>query len=130
METGPVSASDARRSVSGGRIFRLHLSTIVVLLVGVGLTVGLSLSARAVHNNNEDRLLHERVQEAGVLISTALPSLETPLASAAEVAEATNADPASFKQVMGPLVGPKGQYASGVDLAGRRAAAEAGRGAR
>jgi serine phosphatase RsbU (regulator of sigma subunit) len=112
METGPVSASDARRSVSGGRGSRLHLSTIVVLLVGVGLTIGLSLSARAVHNNNEDRLLHERVQEAGVLISGALPSLETPLASAAEVAEATNADPASFKQVMGPLVGPKGQYAS------------------
>jgi serine phosphatase RsbU (regulator of sigma subunit) len=112
MHSGPVSASATRSSLSGGRGFRLHLSTIVVLLVGAALTVGLSLSARAVHNNNEDRLLRERVQEAGVLISGALPSLETPLASAAEVAQATNADPASFKQVMGPLVGPNGQYAS------------------
>ena len=103
-----TSMSRCRRP---GRV-RLHLSTFVVLLVGAGLTVGLALSARAVHNNNEDRLLRERVQEAGVLISSVLPSLETPLASAAEVAEATNADPASFKQVMGPLVGPKGQYAS------------------
>lgn len=97
-----------------GRAFRLHVSTIVVLLVGSALTVALSLSARAVHNNNEDRLLRERVQEAGVLISGVLPSLETPLASAAEVAEATNADRVSFQRLMGPLVGPKGQYASAV----------------
>ena len=94
------------------RAFRLHVSTIVVILVGVGLTVGLSLSARAVHNNNEDRLLRERVQEAGVLISGVLPSLETPLASAAAVAEATNGDRVAFTRVMSPLVGPKGQYAS------------------
>jgi serine phosphatase RsbU (regulator of sigma subunit) len=113
METaGPVSASDARRAVSKARGLGIHFSTIVVILVGIALTVGLSVSARAVHNNNENRLLNERVQEAGVLISGALPGLETPLASAAEVAEATNADPVSFKQVMGPLVGPKGRYAS------------------
>src|ERR1700755_1796392 len=99
-------------AMPAARASRLHFSAVVVLLVGVGLTIGLSLSARAVHNNNEDRLLHERVQEAGVLISGVLPSLETPLASAAEVAEATNADPASFRQLMRPLVGPKAQYAS------------------
>src|SRR5579862_5297574 len=95
-----------------GRRFRLHMSTVLVMLIGGALTVGLSLSARAVHNNNEDRLLRERVREAGLLISSALPSVETPLASAAEVAEATNANREAFTRVMAPLVGPNGEYAS------------------
>ena len=82
------------------------------MLVGIALTIGLSLSARAVHDNNENRLLRERVQEAGVLISSALPSVETPLAAGAAVAEATNADRVAFTRLMGPLVGPKGQYVS------------------
>ena len=98
------------------RTFRLHVSTIVVALVGIALTVGLSLSARAVHDNNENRLLRERVQEAGVLISSALPSVETPLAAAAAVAEATNADRVAFTRLMGPLVGPKGAVRVGRDL--------------
>ena len=38
--------------------------------------------------------------------------METPLAAAAAVAEATNADRRTFTRLMGPLVGPEAQYAS------------------
>jgi serine phosphatase RsbU (regulator of sigma subunit) len=94
------------------RAFRLHVSTVVILVVGVGLTVGLAISARAVHNNNEERLLRERVQEAGVLLTGVLPSRESPLASAAAVAEATDGDRDAFTRLMKPIVGPTGQYAT------------------
>jgi len=50
------------------------------------------------------------VQEAAVAFSAALPAVETPLASAAEVAEATNASQVSFQRVMGPLVGPASAF--------------------
>ncbi|HEY1738486.1 MAG TPA: hypothetical protein VGI86_07240, partial [Acidimicrobiia bacterium] len=95
------------------RASRLHFSTVLVLLVGFGLTAVLSLSARAVHNNNEDRLLHERVQEAGVLFTGVLPSRESPLAAAAAVAEATNGDRTALTRLLSPSVGTaSGQYAS------------------
>jgi serine phosphatase RsbU (regulator of sigma subunit) len=83
----------------------LHIQATVVLIAGLAMTVALAFSARAVHNTNENRLLRERIQEADAAITAAIPSIETPLASAAEVAEATNASGASFSQVMAPLVG-------------------------
>jgi serine phosphatase RsbU (regulator of sigma subunit) len=100
-------------AMSAARASRLHFSTVLVLLVGFGLTAVLSLSARAVHNNNEDRLLRERVQEAGVLFTGVLPSRVSPLAAAAAVAEATNGDRVALTRVLGPSVGTaSGQYAS------------------
>ncbi len=89
-----------------------HVSAIVVLLVGLALTGAASLSARAVHDTNEKRLLRERVQEAALLFNGVFPSVETPLASAAEVADATHAARVPFSRVMGPLVGPGRQFVS------------------
>jgi serine phosphatase RsbU (regulator of sigma subunit) len=86
------------------RVRPIHLGTLVVLLVGFVVTAALSLGAEAVHNTNEDRLLKQRVREAGAVASAAIPTLATPLASAATVADVTNGNVASFQQLMTPSV--------------------------
>jgi serine phosphatase RsbU (regulator of sigma subunit) len=111
-ENRPVTASVARGAVRTGSPWRVHVLPIFVLIAGVVMTLVLAWSARTVHNTNENRLLRERVQEAAAAITGVIPSIETPLASAAEVAEATNASGASFSQVMSPLVGPGRTFAS------------------
>jgi hypothetical protein len=84
-----------------------------VLLVVVGLAVGLSVSARAVHNGNDERLLRQRLREATLVITNAPPAIQAPLASAAEVAEVTNGDETRFARVMVPLVGQGRPFVSG-----------------
>ena len=56
------------------------------------------------HNTNEKRLLRQRVREAGAVATAAIPNLQTPLASAAVLADATNANPRFFTQLMTPAV--------------------------
>ncbi|MGO9872518.1 MAG: PP2C family protein-serine/threonine phosphatase [Acidimicrobiia bacterium] len=107
-----MSTSVARRSIRAEPAWRFHVLATAVLVAGFAMTVVLALSARAVNNSNENRLLRERIQEADAAITAAIPSIETPLASAAEVAEATNASGASFSQVIAPLVGPGRAFVS------------------
>ncbi len=45
--------------------------------------------ARVLYNHNETRLLKLRARELSLVLSTAVPTLQTPLASAAELANAT-----------------------------------------
>jgi serine phosphatase RsbU (regulator of sigma subunit) len=76
----------------------------VVLVVGLLITGGLSWGAHVVHRANEKRLLRQRVREVAAVVSAAIPNTQIPLASAADVVEATNANPVSFTQVMQPVI--------------------------
>jgi Stage II sporulation protein E (SpoIIE) len=78
----------------------------VVGLIATGVLVWVSAST---YTNNENRLLGLRVRDAGALITTALASVQTPLASAAALADATDGDVAKFKSFIAPSVGPQGQ---------------------
>ncbi len=89
----------------GGSRFRSHTATLVVLVVGLGVTAALILGARSVHDSNENRLLRQRTRETGDVLSATIQSLQTPLISAAEVAEATDADPRRVGRLLGPLPG-------------------------
>jgi len=76
-----------------------------VIAIGLLLTATLSLAARSVHEDNEVRLLRQRAREAAGLLTTAIPSIQTPLASAAVLAEASSgSDIASFQRLMEPFV--------------------------
>lgn len=66
--------------------------------------------AAATYNSNENRLLNLRVRDAGALIAELLPSVQTPLASAAALADATGGDVQKFRSFIGSYV-PR-QYAS------------------
>jgi serine phosphatase RsbU (regulator of sigma subunit) len=107
----PAASVDpgARRKV---RTRPVHLGTIVVVLVGLLITAGLSFGARAVHDTNEDRLLLQRVRETAAVVTASVPSIQTPLSSAAVLAEATNGAPDSFRGLLNPLVEKKQPFVS------------------
>jgi Stage II sporulation protein E (SpoIIE) len=86
--------------------------SVVVLLVGLVITGVLSWGAESIHTHNEARLLDVELHQAASVISVALPSIESPLTSAASLAAATNGDPAKFHQYMGPYVGGGSLFAA------------------
>jgi serine phosphatase RsbU (regulator of sigma subunit)/type II secretory pathway pseudopilin PulG len=84
-----------------------------VLVVGAVVTIALVLVTRAVHEDNEDRLLQQRAREAGSVLTAALPGIQTPLASAAEVVDVTDGtDQDAFRRLMSPLVDAGNPYVS------------------
>jgi serine phosphatase RsbU (regulator of sigma subunit) len=92
---------------------RAHAATAVVVVVGLAVTAALTLGARSVHDSNEKRLLNQRSRELGDVLGATIQSLQTPLVSAAEVAEATNASPPRVGKLLAPLAGPKSIFRSG-----------------
>jgi serine phosphatase RsbU (regulator of sigma subunit) len=52
------------------------------------------------------------VQEVGTLISASIGNVQTPLSSAAELAEATKGDAATFRQAVDPLLAPNRPFVS------------------
>jgi serine phosphatase RsbU (regulator of sigma subunit) len=72
-------------------------TALAVAVVGVLLTVATSRAAEGQYGSNERRLLGLRVKDAAALLAAAVPSIQTPLASAAELASATNGDPRRFE---------------------------------
>lgn len=107
-EPGPVLTP------AGAFLGRWRPSRVAVgaLLVGLVVTGALAWSSLAVYQRNEKRLLGLRVRELGLVLSGALPSVQTPLASAAALADATRGNPQKFRAFIAPYVGPGRQFAS------------------
>jgi serine phosphatase RsbU (regulator of sigma subunit) len=76
-----------------------------VLLVGLLVTGVLAWVSQSLYTSNEQRLLNLRVREAGSVLSAAVTGIQTPLASSAELADATNGDVQKFKRFITPYVG-------------------------
>lgn len=81
---------------------------VAVLVVGLVVTAVLTLVSSGLYTRNETRLLDLRARDVGTALTAALPTIQTPLASAAELAEATNGSAAKFRQFIAPSVGPGG----------------------
>ncbi|MCU1457658.1 MAG: Two component signal transduction histidine kinase [Actinomycetia bacterium] len=80
-------------------------TTLVVVIIGLVITGAMTFATWSVHDSNEKRLLNQRTREAAAVLTAALPSIQTPLGSAAVLAEATDGNDAqSFQQLMDPLV--------------------------
>jgi hypothetical protein len=75
------------------------------LVVGLIITIALALGDAAQYRSNENWLLRLRVGDAGSLLTSAVPQLQSSLASAAELAAATNGDVKRFRVFIAPLVG-------------------------
>jgi serine phosphatase RsbU (regulator of sigma subunit) len=99
---------------SPGSLWRWRPSrvTVAALLTGLIVTVALSLTSAAVYNRNERRLLNLRVRELSLVLAATAPSTQTPLASAAELANATGGNAQKFRAFMAPYVGPGHQFTS------------------
>ncbi len=77
----------------------------LTLLIGLAVTVTLTLTAHALFTDNEQRLLRLRQREAEQVVSASLPTVQTPLASAAALADATNGNRKKFRTFISPYVG-------------------------
>jgi serine phosphatase RsbU (regulator of sigma subunit) len=99
----------ARLTASRGSSYGLAAAT---LLLGLTLTVVLTFLSEAVYSRNERHLLSLRVRDASALVTAALPGIQTPLASAAELADATDGSPMKFRSFAKSYVGARGEFAS------------------
>jgi hypothetical protein len=86
--------------------------SLVVLAAGLVVTGSLTWATVAIHNHNEDRLLTLELHQAASVVSAALPSIQIPMTSAAELAAATDGDAQQFEAYMASYVGTAGPFAS------------------
>jgi serine phosphatase RsbU (regulator of sigma subunit) len=105
------AASRARPSDSLWR-WRPSLVAVAALLTGLIVTAALALTSVAVYNRNERRLLNLRVRELSLVLAATAPSIQTPLASAAELANATGGNAQKFRAFVAPYVGPGREFTS------------------
>jgi serine phosphatase RsbU (regulator of sigma subunit) len=84
------------------RRFWVPAATLILGLVVTGLFASVSHTQ---YLSTEKRLLKLRVRDAGSLVTAALPSIQTPLASAAELADATDGSVQKFRSFVAPYVG-------------------------
>jgi serine phosphatase RsbU (regulator of sigma subunit) len=110
-EAGGEAAEDEHPLV-GHLPWPLSPSGAVALVVGLLVTAGLALTALAVYNRNEQRLLNLRVRELGLVLQSAASTIQTPLTAAAALTSATAENPAKFRGFMMPLVGAGRQFSS------------------
>lgn len=80
-------------------------SAVAVVLVGLVVTGILTWVSYGLDNRNEKRLLGLRARDVGTVLTVALPSIQTTLASAAALADATGGNAVKFKQFVAPYVG-------------------------
>ncbi|MGH2905123.1 MAG: PP2C family protein-serine/threonine phosphatase [Solirubrobacteraceae bacterium] len=84
----------------------------IALLLGLIVTAALALTALVLYDHNETHLLRLRAREVGSVLTAVVPSIQTPLASAAELANATDGSPQKFDTFMTPYVGHGRQFSS------------------
>lgn len=84
----------------------------VAFLLGLAVTAAFAVTSLVLYDQNEDHLLRLRAREVGSVLTAVVPSIETPLASASELADATAGNAQKFRIFMAPYVGPGRQFAS------------------
>ncbi|HEX5224650.1 MAG TPA: PP2C family protein-serine/threonine phosphatase [Solirubrobacteraceae bacterium] len=101
-----MSEQDLEREIHAGDAERwpdwLPLATLVV---GLALTAALAIASAVQFRHNEQRLLNLRVRDVGSVFTAALPEIQTSLASAAELAAATNGNLRKFRGYAAPFAG-------------------------
>ncbi len=85
---------------------------VIALILGLVVTAALTLTALTLYDRNETRLLKLSALELSSLLSAAVPTVQTPLVSAAELADATGGNAQKFHAFMAPYVGAGRQFQS------------------
>jgi serine phosphatase RsbU (regulator of sigma subunit) len=112
-----TDSQDTEPARSSGRTpqarrWRPSGAALLGVVLGLIVTAALSLTALSVYNHNERRLLKLRVHEVDLVLAATAPTIQTPLASAAELADATGGNAAKFSSFMVPFVGPGREFTS------------------
>jgi len=111
MDARPSGAHASRRRARPQRLplSRFSFVLLVVLLIGTG---ALSWLTYSVNEHNENRLLSLQTKQAATVLQAIIPSLQTPLASAAEIAATSNGSAARFTSYINSYVGKPGGKSS------------------
>lgn len=89
-----------------GAVSRL---TVAVVALGLLVTVTLVVAARTAYDENEDRLLEQRTQEAAAVLQASIPTVQSPLAQIATLAGAVaDEDPDAVQALMDSTVAEGG----------------------
>ncbi len=112
--TAPLEdfAEVPQTSAEAIRRWRPSLAAGVALVTGLAVTAALVLTSSGLYDRNENRLLSLRAREVGLVLTAVVPSIQTPLASAAELADTTQGDPRKFRAFMSSYVGVGRQFIS------------------
>jgi serine phosphatase RsbU (regulator of sigma subunit) len=111
----PATAEDAVAGATpagSARRWSPSRAACLTLAIGLVVTAALTLTSLGLYNRNENRLLGLRARELGLVLTAAVPSIQTPLASAAELADATGGSQQKFHAFIDSYVGPGRQFAS------------------
>jgi Stage II sporulation protein E (SpoIIE)/Histidine kinase-like ATPase domain len=91
---------DGAGAAGRGRLYRLRTApgrvSVIVAAVVLIITVVLAWLASAVNANNKQRLLVQQVDQAATLLVTQVAVIQTQMADAGQVADATNGSPGPF----------------------------------
>jgi Stage II sporulation protein E (SpoIIE) len=89
-------------------------AAVLVLVIGLVVTGVLTSVSAALYSNNEKQLLVLRGRELGAVLTEAEPNVQTPLASAAALAAATDGNSQNFKRFAAADVGqpPRHEFVS------------------
>ncbi|HJQ43235.1 MAG TPA: PP2C family protein-serine/threonine phosphatase [Jatrophihabitantaceae bacterium] len=101
-----------RTEHSRGPWYRLSATSLVVLLVGLAITAGLSWLANELNERNEQRLLNLETKQVATVLQVFLPTIQTPLAASAQAAAASSGSANDFKTYITPYIGKTGVFAS------------------
>jgi serine phosphatase RsbU (regulator of sigma subunit) len=118
LEDGASGRGEAEQAIAAPpaagsvRPWRPSRAAAVALVTGLVVTAALSLTTLGLYDRNESRLLGLRVRELGLVLTAVVPSIQTPLASAAELADTTGGSPQRFRAFMAPYIGPGRAFAS------------------
>ncbi len=118
-EGSPGETAAADRAIAGATVpagpdrwWSPSRAACLTLAIGLVVTAALALTSLGLYNRNEDRLLGLRARQLGLVLTTAVTSIQTPLASAAELADATGGSPQKFHTFIDSYVGPGRQFTS------------------
>jgi serine phosphatase RsbU (regulator of sigma subunit) len=78
---------------------------VLTIVIGLAATAALTWVSYTSYNHNEDRLLRLRARDVASVLTSALPSLQTSLASGAVLADATGGNAQKFRNLMAAYVG-------------------------
>jgi serine phosphatase RsbU (regulator of sigma subunit) len=107
-----LSAAAPRTAAGSGRRWRPSRVAGMAFLLGVAVTAAFALTSLALYDHNESHLLRLRARQVGSVLTAAVPAIQSTLASAAELADATGGNAEKFRLFMAPYAGPGRQFAS------------------
>jgi serine phosphatase RsbU (regulator of sigma subunit) len=84
----------------------------VAFLLGLAVTATFALTSFILYDHNEKHLLRLRARQVGSVLTATVPSIQSTLASAAELADATGGNAQKFRVFMAPYAGRGRQFAS------------------